>query len=353
MQKKAVLKKRLPSQGVDGILITDLNNVRYLTGFTGSSGFALITKNNAVFVSDFRYKEQAKMEVRGFRFKIENAAREEIIYSLVRKFRIKRLGFEDHHVSYSTYKKLSNKKIRLKALTGAVEDLRIIKTPGEIAHILTAAQRAERAFRKLQPFIKVGTTEQKLALKLEELIKKEGCKNLPFGVIVASGHLSALPHAKPTSRVIKRGDFVIFDWGGESEGYYSDMTRTVAIRGRNLNKQQAIYSIVLEAQRRAINAVRPGARSSAIDAAARGFIKQHGYGKNFGHGTGHGIGLEVHEKPAISWQQSTRVKEGMVFTIEPGIYSAGYGGVRIEDIVAVQKDGVEVLTSLPRKLKII
>jgi len=353
MQKNAILRKRLPELGVDGILITDLNNVRYLTGFTGSSGFSIITKKRAIFVTDFRYQEQAKREVKRFSIKVEACERTDTIKRLVKKYKIQKLGFEDHSITYHTYKKLLKNNIKLKALTDTIEAMRLIKSRKELSYIKTAIQRAEKAFRKLQPFIKVGVSEQKLAIKLEGLLKEEGCKILPFGVIVASGQMSALPHAKPTNKLIKKGDFVLFDWGGECEGYYSDMTRMVVIKGKHLKKQLEIYSTVYDAQHRAVKAIKPGAKASMIDAIARDFINQKGYDDYFGHGTGHGIGLAVHEKPVISWQSKETVEEGMVFTVEPGIYLPDFGGVRIEDIVVVRKDGAEVLTTLPRTLKVI
>jgi Xaa-Pro aminopeptidase len=353
MLKKDLLKKNLSASGVDGFLITDLNNLRYLTGFTGSAGFSVITRNKFLFVTDFRYKEQSKTEIQGFKVRIENKEKPDIIREIVDNYRIKKLGFEGHSMRYDMYKKLLKKNIKLKALSGTVEKLRIIKTRDEITHIKTAVKRSENAFRKLRPYIKVGITEEKLAIKLEELLKKEGCKILPFGVIVASGQMSALPHAKPSSRIIKKGDFIIFDWGGESGGYYSDISRTLIMKGRHQDKLINIYSTVLEAQKRAIQAVHPGTQSSEIDTAARNYIKSKGYDRFFGHSTGHGVGLEVHEKPLISWQYNNQVEEGMVFTIEPGIYLPGFGGVRIEDMVAVKKNGAEVLTSLPRTLKII
>jgi Xaa-Pro aminopeptidase len=353
MQKKAALRKKLNRQGADGILITDLKNVRYLSGFTGSSGYIVLTGNQAVFITDFRYREQARIETKGFAIHIARAERPETIKRIVRKYRIRKLGFEDHSVSYRMYMNLLKEKINLKPMKNPVGELRITKSPHEIAYIKTAVQRAENAFRKLRPYIRVGTTEQKLARTFEGLLKKEGCKTLPFGVIVASGHMSALPHAQPTSRVIKKGDIVLFDWGGECEGYFSDMTRVVSIKGRHLKKQMDIYSTVLEAQERAIKSVRQGVRAADIDAAARHHIKEKGYEKYFGHGTGHGVGLEVHEKPVISLQNKNRVGIGMVFTIEPGIYLPGFGGVRIEDIVAVTGKGAEVLTSLPKKIRII
>ncbi|MEF9475284.1 MAG: Xaa-Pro peptidase family protein [Candidatus Mariimomonas ferrooxydans] len=360
MQKKAALRKRLLELGVDGILITNPDNIRYLTGFTGSSGFLIITEKHSIFVTDFRYQEQSKKEIRGFSIKIETAERTETVKRLLEKHEIKKsgtgrflLGFEGHSISYQTYRKLRKKNIRLKALTNTIESMRLIKSRKEISCIKTAIRRAENAFRKLQPFIKVGTTEQKIAIRLEQLLKEEGCKIMPFGVIVASGRMSALPHAKPTNKVIKKGSLILFDWGGECEGYYSDMTRMVAVEGRHIKKQLQLYSIVLDAQGRAIEAVKPGVKSSVIDAAARNFIKQKGYDSYFGHGTGHGVGLAIHEKPVISWRNKEAVQEGMVFAVEPGIYLPDFGGVRIEDIICVTKKGAEVLTTLPRKLKII
>ncbi len=339
--------------GVDGILITDLDNLRYLTGFTGSSGFLMITKGDSIFSTDFRYQEQAKKQINGFCIEIETAERTAIVKRLIEKYKTKRLGFESHSISYQTYKKLRDRNIKLKALTDTVEALRLIKSQKELCYIKKSIHRAEKAFRKLRPFIKIGVSEQKLAIKLEELLRTEGCKTVPFGVIVASGQMSALPHAQPTSRRIKKGDIILFDWGGEYDGYYSDMTRMIAIKGKQLRKHLEMYSIVRDAQIKAIEAVKPGQKCSTIDAAARDFIKQKGYGRYFGHGTGHGIGFAVHEKPVISWRSKDTLKKGMVFTVEPGIYMPDFGGVRVEDIVCVGKKGAEVLTTLPRKLEII
>ncbi len=353
MQNKAILRKRLKSSGVDGILITDLKNIFYLTGFTGSSGLLIVTKKHSVFITDFRYQEQAEKEIKGFDIEIEKAERTLTIKKLAEKYGIKKLGFEDHNMTFQMYKKLLGRKIRLKPLTGTVEDLRIIKNPDELLHIKKAVRRAESAFRKLQPFIKSGTTERKLAIKLEGLLKEEGCKIVPFGVIVASGRTSALPHAKPTNRMLKKGDLILFDWGGESGGYYSDMTRMVAIKGCFSEKHLEMFSVVIDAQKKALASVKPGVKASFIDYAARDFIKQKGYDDNFGHSTGHGIGLDVHEKPFISWNNKNRIRDGMVFTLEPGIYMPELGGVRIEDMVIAKKTGTEVLTSLPKKLKII
>jgi Xaa-Pro aminopeptidase len=353
MQRKTLLRKKLSKLSVDGILITDLNNIRYISGFTGSSAYILLTKRHAVFVSDFRYKEQIRSEVKNYTVIIEHTERTKEIEEICKKYGIKTLGFEDHHVTYGFYRKLLKKKIKLRPLTNTVESLRIVKSPEEISSIKKSVKRAESAFRKLQPLIKAGTTERKLAMKLEELLREEGCKMLPFGVIVASGSMSALPHAQPTNRRLKKGDLIVIDWGAEYKGYFSDMTRTVLLKNRNISRQKELYYNVLEAQKKAIKSVRAGIRAAGIDAAARDYIDQKGYGDFFGHGTGHGVGLEVHEKPVVSWRNKESIKENMVFTVEPGIYIPGFGGVRIEDMVIAGKKEAEVLTSLPKKLKII
>lgn len=353
MQKKALLRKQFLKQKVDGILVTDLTNVRYLTGFTGSSGYAVISRKHALFVTDFRYQEQASHEVKGFRTKIEHTERSKEIKNICDVYGIKTLGFEEHNITYGFYRKLIRRKVRLTPLANSVESLRMIKHPKELTYIRASIKRAETAFRKLLPYIKAGTTERKLALKFEGLLKQLGCKMLPFEVIVASGPMSALPHAKPTNRRLKRGDLVVIDWGGEYEGYYSDMTRTLLLRGGNLSKQKELYYNVLEAQKRGIETIRAGIEAAEIDAAARDYIRKEGYDDFFGHGTGHGVGLAVHEKPVVSWRSKEKVKENMVFTVEPGIYLPGFGGVRIEDMVVVRRNSAELLTSLPKKLKII
>ena len=353
MQRKAHLRKKLPGQGVDGILITDLLNVKYLSGFTGSSGSIIITLKDAIFLTDFRYQEQAAQETGGYKVVIQHSEKAKEIRNICDESGIRKLGFEDHNITYGFYRTLLKQRLKLKPLTNTVESMRIVKSQREMDHIRTAVKRAESAFRKLIPHIRSGATEKKLALILEELLKKEGCRLLPFEVIVASGPMSALPHAGPTNRKLKKGDLVVFDWGGESEGYYSDMTRTLLIKSDNISKQKELYYTVFEAQNRAVKAVKSGVKSAVIDAAARDYIKEEGYDDFFGHGTGHGVGLAVHEKPVVSWRNKEIIKNNMVFTIEPGIYLPGFGGVRIEDMVVAGKGKAEVLTSLPKRLRII
>jgi Xaa-Pro aminopeptidase len=354
MSKISRLRKEISRHRIDGILVTDLTNVRYLTGFTGSSGFAVVTAKHAIFATDFRYQEQARYEIhKGFSIKIEHTERSREIKNICDVCGIKKLGFEDHDIAYGFYRKLSRIVKGLKPTTNCIGSLRIIKSSEEMTFIKKSILRAERAFRKFLPHVKAGAEERKLALKFEELLKDHGCKKLPFEVIVASGPMSALPHAKPTNRKVKKGDLVVIDWGGEYEGYYSDMTRTVLVRGENVSRQKELYSTVRKAQQRAIEMIRDRIKAADIDAAARCYIKGKGYDDYFGHATGHGVGMEVHEKPVVSWRSNEIVKEHMVFTVEPGIYLPGFGGVRIEDMAAVCKSGAEMLTSLPHKLKII
>jgi len=346
------MRKSFTKKGGDGFLVTDIHNIRYLTGFSGSSAFLLITKNKNIFITDFRYKDQAEREVKGWDFIIEKKGMIKAIENLSRKVGIKKLGLESS-VSYDFFRKLS-RDLNLKFFTGLIERLRAIKDTSEIRSIRKAIRRAESAFLEVKPYIKQGVRERAIALRLEERLKKKGCRHIPFDVIVASGPNSAMPHAKPTERKLMNGDLVIIDWGGEADGYFSDMTRTFLIdKGNDIIKKKAIYQIVLEANKKAISQVSPGVKSEDIDFSARNVIQKTGYGEFFGHGTGHGVGLKVHELPRITWNRRENMKENMVFTIEPGIYLPGVGGVRIEDMVIVTPDGSKTLTALPKRLDII
>lgn len=342
--KKALARKRL-----DAFLVTDMTNIRYLTGFSGSSASLLIAKQTDHFVTDFRYREQAARDVEGWDVVIEKGERIKTIARLCRKNGIARLGFECT-APYALYRQLSRLGIRLTACDSLIEKFRSIKTAIEIETIRRAVERAETAFLEVKPYIRPGIREIVIARRLEDHLRRKGCQTIPFPTIVASGPNAALPHAKPSDRTLRRGDLVIIDWGGESDGYCSDMTRTLLMRGDETGKQREIYEIVLMANKKAIAAVVPGVTSKQIDGAARSCIREAGYGQMFGHGTGHGVGLQVHELPRISWNTSVRIRKGMVFTIEPGIYLPGVGGVRIEDMVLVGETRAEVLTSLNKEL---
>jgi Xaa-Pro aminopeptidase len=352
MNRAKTIADSLESRGVDGILITHITNVRYVTGFTGSSGCVLMGRKDRVFCTDFRYEEQAKQEIKGFDILIEREERPKEIIERAKSLGIKTLGFEST-ASYDFYRSLVRKGLKIKAVSNFIEDLRTIKDGDELVLIMKAVSRAEKAFLGIKDAIRPGVTEREVALRLEENLKKEGCYSVPFDIIVASGQNSALPHAKPTEKKIKPGDFVVIDWGGEAGGYFSDMTRSFLMQGKNISRKKEIYETVLQANIKAIQTVSVGLSSRMVDRAARDSIKKAGYADFFGHGTGHGIGLDVHELPRISRLGREFVKPGMVFSIEPGVYIPGIGGVRIEDMVLVEKSGCRVLTSLPKGLEIL
>jgi Xaa-Pro aminopeptidase len=352
MSRLTEITDSLGQKGVDGIIITDLKNVRYLSGFTGSSACLLISRKHSFFFTDFRYEEQSKREVAGFDIFIEKEERPRLVLEKARSLGIKTLGFESS-ASYAFYKALLRKGLRVRAVTNLVEDMRRIKDGAELDLIGKAVMRAEKAFLDIRPHIREGARESHLAARLEDALKKNGCVSLPFDIIVAAGANSSMPHARPGDNKIRGGDLVVVDWGGEAGGYCSDMTRTFLIRGRGLAGKKEIYQAVLKANLAGIAAVGDGVPARLVDKAARDVIKDAGYGDFFGHGTGHGVGLNVHELPRISRLGRESVKTNMVFTVEPGIYLPGLGGVRIEDMVVARGRSCRVMTTLPKELDIL
>ena len=352
MSRLTDITDALGQKGVDGIIITDLKNIRYLSGFTGSSACLLISRKHCFFFTDFRYEEQSKREVTGFDIFIEKEERPRLLLEKALSLRIKTLGFEST-ATYAFYKSLLRKGLRVRAITNLVEDMRRVKDRTELTLIGKAVMRAEKAFLEIRPHIREGAREGQLASRLEEALKKIGCVSLPFDIIVAAGPNSSLPHAKPGDNKIRPGDLVVVDWGGEAGGYCSDMTRTFLMNGRDLTKKKEIYETVLKANLAGIKAVSDGVPARMVDRAARDVIKSAGYGDFFGHGTGHGVGLNVHELPRISRLGRESVKTDMVFTVEPGIYLPGLGGVRIEDMVVARGMGCRVMTTLPKGLDIL
>jgi Xaa-Pro aminopeptidase len=354
MNRLDAISDALPGKGVDGIIISDLTNVRYLSGFRGSSACLLITKKARLFFTDFRYEEAASRQIRGFEICIEKEPRPTLVMEKAKLLGIGTLGFEAS-ASYEFYRSLLRKGPRIKAITNLVEDLRRVKDAEETRLLGRAIGRAERAFTEIKPHIRKGASELQIAARLEESLRGGGCASLPFDIIVAAGANSSMPHARPTANRIKAGDLVVVDWGGEAEGYFSDMTRTLLVggSGAGLAKKREIYETVLRANLAAIAAVKDGVRARQIDKTARDVIQGAGFGDFFGHGTGHGVGLHVHELPRISRLGRESVRTGMVFTIEPGIYLPGTGGVRIEDMVLVRDRGCTVLTSLPKEPEIL
>lgn len=325
---------------MDNILISNLTNIKYLTGFSGSYGFLLILGKHKYLFTDSRYYERAFKEARGVSVRLLKDNWPDILAG----YRTKRLGFEANSVSYGDYilwrKRL--KKIRFIPTTNIIEKIREIKKPEEVSAIRKAIKITEDILARLK--IKPGITELELSKKIEGLIRAVPGAEPTFPTISVFGSNSSMPHALPGRRRLTKNQIVLIDLGVKVNGFSSDLTRTFWV-GRISRKFEEIYNIVLTAQKLAISGIRPGRQICEIDKLARDYIKKQGYGRYFGHALGHGIGLVVHELPRINSRNKERLQEGMVFSIEPGIYIPGWGGVRIEDLVLVTKNSCEVLTN--------
>ncbi len=343
------LRQELDKREVDAILISHPENRFYLSGFSGSSGYLLITKEDAILATDFRYLEQAKKEAKGFELFQVSGGAEEWLGKLISQASPKRLGFESGHLTYHLYRQLSEvitkfrPRPKLTPLEGVVESLRAIKEPEELELISKAVKLSDAALEYLKDIIHTGISERELALKLELFLREQGSEKLPFEIIVASGPNSAMPHHKPSERRIELQEPIIIDIGARVGGYVSDTTRTIYL-GKQDKRFSQIYDIVLGAQLGAISIISQGMKGSEADKIARAMIEEAGYASAFGHSLGHGIGLEAHEKPTLGPNSEEELKEGMVFTIEPGIYLSGWGGVRIEDVVVLREGRLEVIT---------
>ncbi|MFJ8460863.1 M24 family metallopeptidase [Lysinibacillus xylanilyticus] len=353
MLKLQKLRKALQEQNIDGILITNGYNRHYMTGFTGTAGVAIVSQNDAVFITDFRYTEQAAAQVQDFRIVQHEATILEEIATQVNSMGIKLLGFEKDTVSYGTYELYKNIiQADLVPISGLIEKIRLIKTQQEINIIKVACEIADHAFTHILDFIKPGKTELEVSNELEFFMRKQGATQSSFDTIVASGLRSALPHGVATNKVIEKGDFVTLDFGALYNGYISDITRTVAV-GEPSEKLVDMYNAVLASQLLALEKVGPGLTGVQADAIARDYLKEKGYGEAFGHSLGHGIGLEVHEGPGLSMRSNTVLEPGMAVTIEPGVYLPGIGGVRIEDDILITETGNELLTHSSKELIIL
>lgn len=349
---RAGLHPLMKQHRVDAFLVTKMENVRYLSGFTGSTAVLLVTQRGGVFLTDSRYATQSETEVSGFSVRIlrRGETMMERIARLIRTRRYHRVGFESGDLRVGVFQTLRKAlgTISLVPMRPGVEALRMVKRSQEIDELEVAIRRAEQAFKRVKKQIRPGRGEDEIALAMEYSMRKNGAARAAFDTIVASGVRSAMPHGIASSKKIAGGDLLIVDFGAESNGYFSDMTRTLYVGRRLSGEKKAIFDVVRAAQEAAIAVVRPGIPFGEIDRAARGLINKAGYAPFFGHGTGHGIGLEVHELPGVTPGNETLVQEGMVFTIEPGVYLPGLGGVRIEDMVLATGDGCRLLTGLPR-----
>jgi Xaa-Pro aminopeptidase len=349
------LTERLPDAGIDVLLVTDLINVRYLTGYTGSNGIALIGDDMRTFVTDFRYVEQAAEEVYA-EFDRRRSA-QHLLEGVEEPLRAGdlRLGFEAAHMTVSQHARLLEllpTRIELVATSCVVEELRAVKQPEEVAAIKAAAALADEAFAQLVAGGLTGRTERDLALKLEYELRRHGAERPSFDPIVAAGPHGALPHARPRDELAAAGELVVIDWGAQLDGYCSDCTRTLAT-GEIDGEAQEIYQLVLDAQLAALEEVKPGVVARDVDSVARAAITAAGYGDQFGHGLGHGVGLEVHEAPRLAQPSEAVLAPGNVVTVEPGIYLPGRFGVRIEDLVVLTEDGCEILTSISKELSVV
>lgn len=352
-RRLAALLEGLTAAHVDGLLVTSLANVRYLTGFSGSSALLLVSQREALLITDFRYQTQAAEEVGdSARVLIEPQSLWAGLWQqLGQQPGIQVLGFESAHLLHRDFQRLMEAGARWqwRPTLDLVETLRERKDPEEVRLIERAANVAIRALERTLAEVRVGMTELQVAGVLERALRDEGSEGFPFPSIVASGSRSALPHARATSARVREGDLLLLDFGAEVEGYCADITRTVVV-GRASDEQREIYDVVRRANEQASHSIRAGMTGRDADAIARGYIEQRGYGDLFGHGLGHGVGLEVHEAPRLSRTADGALAEGAVVTIEPGVYRPGWGGVRIEDDVVLDAAGPRILTMFTREL---
>lgn len=349
----AALVDKLPAAHIDGVLLTGLANIRYLTGFSGSSALLVVTPREVVLITDFRYQTQVAEEVGDIaRIAIEASSLWAGLWTQLATLMSARIiGFETAHIQHRDFQRLveSGARWQWRPTSDLVEALRERKDEEEIARIADAAHVATRALGRTLPMLHAGMTELAVAGVLEKALRDEGSEGFPFPSIIASGPRSALPHARSSPRVIETGEFLLMDFGAEVGGYCSDMTRTVVI-GKASDEHRAVYDVVRVANERAATGVRAGMTGRDADAIARQYIERAGYGEQFGHSLGHGIGLEVHEAPRLARTADAVLPEGAVVTIEPGVYQPGWGGVRIEDDVVLRAEGPTILTQFPREL---
>lgn len=349
----AALVDAISTAHLDGLLVTNLANIRYLTGFSGTSALLVIARSKVILITDFRYQTQAADEVMtAARVIIEPQSLWAGLWRILPEIEsLVVVGFESAHLVHRDFQRLldSGARWQWRPTGDLVEALRERKDAGEVQLIAQAAGVATRALERLLPQVHAGMTEIETAGILEKALRDEGSEGFPFPSIVASGPRAALPHARSSGRAIESGDFLLLDFGAEIGGYCADVTRTVVV-GKATTEQRQVYDVVRRANEIAAASIRPGMRGRDADALARDYIERCGFGEEFGHSLGHGLGLEVHEAPRLARTADGVLVEGSVVTIEPGIYRAGWGGVRIEDDVHLASGGPELLTHFPREL---
>ncbi|MBI2872856.1 MAG: aminopeptidase P family protein [Chloroflexi bacterium] len=348
------LRGLLKQQELDALFVSTPENRRYLSGFDGSAGCLIITQSDAILATDFRYVEQAGRQAPDYRV-VRTGVESKWFPTLLSELGVRRVGFEAQDLTVAQYNQLTESLgkgngVSLVPTQGMAERLRAVKTPEERGLIQRAIDAADTAFSRVVSTMRPGITEQELAWELEKAMRELGAEKMSFDIIVAAGPNGALPHHHPSERVIRTGEPVVIDMGARYQGYCSDMTRTVVL-GDGGETFRRVFDTVLAAQETAIAAVEAGMTGEQADSLARRVIQEAGYGDNFGHGLGHGVGLAVHEFPRLGLRSADVLEEGMVFTIEPGVYLSGWGGVRIEDMVVLEGGRAGVLTRAPKKEK--
>jgi Xaa-Pro aminopeptidase len=366
--RHARIRQALDALSVDALVITSAVNIRYLSNHAGSAGILVLASDAAHLLVDFRYRDAVQMLQESaaacpdLRTWDVPASYDEALLACLAEIGVSTIGFEAAHVAVAKYDwwRTTTEQRRLplvfRPTTGVVEQARIIKDASEIATLREAARRLDAVAAAALRHVRTGIREREVAAVIESAMREAGYERPAFDTIVASGPHSALPHYRAGERTFGSGDLVVLDFGGVLDGYCSDLTRTVLI-GPAGSEARRLYSAVYDAQQAAVAAVRPGVETTTVDAAARQVLEERGLGAAFGHGTGHGLGLDVHEEPRVTRPRSDvpslPLVAGMVFTIEPGAYLSGFGGVRIEDDVLVTDDGCEVLTTVPRELTVL
>jgi len=353
-QRRQTVAAGLAEHKLDALLVSFGANLRYLSGFTGSNANLLLLPYQSILFTDPRYQIQAGQEVT-CQVKIAKGPLVADVVAAISRLKIRRVGFEPALMSCDAYESLNSRlpmRSSLVAVSGWIEQVRIVKSPAEIERIRRSVETNSGAFEQTVPRVRPGMKEQDLAAELEYRMRRLGAEKPAFETIVAGGARSALPHAQPTAARLETGDLVVVDMGALQDGYCSDMTRMLFL-GTPTAWVRRTYRAVLEAQQAAIAAVRPGARTAAVDGAARSVLKAHGLDAAFVHSTGHGLGLEIHEPPRIGKRDKARLRAGMAITIEPGVYLEGFGGIRIEDTVVVREHGCEILTPTSKELRVI
>lgn len=347
MKKRIELfREKFRENGMQAVLVTSWQNVFYLSGFTGfGDAFLLISGDNQYILTDSRYLVQAKEECPGYEIKNIPISDYKKIAELIKEENIKTMGFEDLHISYQTYRKITElcNECEFRSLGNVIEELRCIKSDDEIEIVRKACDIVVETFNDVLQFIKPGVTEKEIAAEIEYGIRKRGAEKTSFDTIVASGYRGALPHGTASDKKIQMGEAITMDFGAFYNGYCSDITRTVFL-GEPHDEMRRIYNVVLDANRKAIDSFEMGMNGISLDLIAREHIAAEGYGDAFSHGLGHGVGVQVHEEPRVNKFGERELTQGMIFSIEPGIYIEGLGGVRIEDLVTVVDGKLEILT---------